>query len=584
MLLGRLQFHRIIFDEGQKITPEFRGRLHSHHRWVLTATPFSANSFNSIQPILNAGLGLLPYCRVGHAVSFEPAEPIVHTTDANKAFRLTTHIDKAVAKTAIQQTGLYPPARFAVDIWHEGDAEAGFWCNSRHWSSDVSSGAYQPLWLLAFLCKQYMFRHVKHVEARRDAALPPKTVQIHHVALTPTEAMLYRALEAKLVSKFKSLDSRDRVGAYYTSVVQWVAMLRRSLIAPATMLSDSVTEAANSADGGAQADVKAQDAQMKLMSISEAIEFVTTHMRTAPSSLRECLVAMGGDPPVVDECIVCSNVMERPVMLKCGHLFCRECVFCLMGPDYRTRGCPNCRSVASLTTDVKIQLKIASALSADEERKATSETEDANPEVLRRKVRVGSKVKAAVDLMKRILAEDPTAKFVVFSGFADGISAVFDHLLRSNITSIIIDGTTTLQVRGRLIASFQSNAATKVCIVSARAGNAGITLTAANHLIMLEPNVSLSVDTQVLGRLHRVGQQRPVVVHRMICPATIEERIQFLLDAGALGGSAPSSAAGGPQIGTHEDGGRSTTTPKATTSLDLKSIRILLNPTTSVTS
>jgi SNF2 family DNA or RNA helicase len=65
-------------------------------------------------------------------------------------------------------------------------------------------------------------------------------------------------------------------------------------------------------------------------------------------------------------------------------------------------------------------------------------------------------------------------------------------------------------------------------LVSLKAGGVGLTLTAADHVFLLDPWWNPTVEDQAADRAHRIGQQRPVVVHRLIAEDTVEERILAL--------------------------------------------------------
>jgi SNF2 family DNA or RNA helicase len=102
---------------------------------------------------------------------------------------------------------------------------------------------------------------------------------------------------------------------------------------------------------------------------------------------------------------------------------------------------------------------------------------------------------------------------------------------------IIIDGSTTMKKRASLIEQFQQHGGTiRVCMVSSRAGNAGLNLTAANHLILSEPGLNKVVELQAAGQIHRIGQTRPVTVHKVYTAGTIEEQIYRLSVDGQLAG------------------------------------------------
>jgi hypothetical protein len=65
----------------------------------------------------------------------------------------------------------------------------------------------------------------------------------------------------------------------------------------------------------------------------------------------------------------------------------------------------------------------------------------------------------------------------------------------------------------------------RVFLLSHRAGAQGLTLTRANHVILLEPALEPAIEQQAISRVHRVGQNRPVRVLRFLVQSTIEEEV-----------------------------------------------------------
>jgi SNF2 family DNA or RNA helicase len=65
-------------------------------------------------------------------------------------------------------------------------------------------------------------------------------------------------------------------------------------------------------------------------------------------------------------------------------------------------------------------------------------------------------------------------------------------------------------------------------LVSLKAGGTGINLTAADHVFLLDPWWNPAVEDQAADRAHRIGQDRPVMVYRMVAKDTVEERILAL--------------------------------------------------------
>jgi SNF2 family DNA or RNA helicase len=99
-----------------------------------------------------------------------------------------------------------------------------------------------------------------------------------------------------------------------------------------------------------------------------------------------------------------------------------------------------------------------------------------------------------------------------------------------------------------VVGAFQREDGPPVLLVSLRAGGTGLDLTAADHVFLLDPWWNPAVEDQAADRAHRIGQTRPVLVHRLVARETVEERIlelqtrkRALADA-ALGGLDPAGA------------------------------------------
>jgi SNF2 family DNA or RNA helicase len=65
----------------------------------------------------------------------------------------------------------------------------------------------------------------------------------------------------------------------------------------------------------------------------------------------------------------------------------------------------------------------------------------------------------------------------------------------------------------------------QVFLLSLKAGNTGLTLTAADYVFLFDPWWNAAVENQAIDRTHRIGQERHVFAYRMICKGTVEERI-----------------------------------------------------------
>ena len=80
------------------------------------------------------------------------------------------------------------------------------------------------------------------------------------------------------------------------------------------------------------------------------------------------------------------------------------------------------------------------------------------------------------------------------------------------------------------VRQFQSNNNITVFLISLKAGGFGLNLTSADRVILLDDWWNPAVEDQAMGRSHRIGQKHNVLVLRLVCKNTVEEKILQLQD------------------------------------------------------
>ncbi|WP_413450370.1 DEAD/DEAH box helicase [Georgenia phoenicis] len=155
-----------------------------------------------------------------------------------------------------------------------------------------------------------------------------------------------------------------------------------------------------------------------------------------------------------------------------------------------------------------------------------------------------SKAEAFLEQLAELVAEGHRA--LVFSQFTGYLGLVRERLEQQGIDYCYLDGST----RGRAarIREFKEGHA-PVFLISLKAGGVGLNLTEADYCFMLDPWWNPAVEEQAIDRTHRIGQDRTVMVYRMVAEGTIEEKVMALAErkrelAGRVltGGTASASA------------------------------------------
>ncbi|MFP4075862.1 MAG: SNF2-related protein [Halochromatium sp.] len=133
-----------------------------------------------------------------------------------------------------------------------------------------------------------------------------------------------------------------------------------------------------------------------------------------------------------------------------------------------------------------------------------------------------AKLEAFAEIVDELL--DNRHKALVFSQFVDHLSLIRAHLDRHRIAYQYLDGATPEPQRRAAVHAFQAGEG-ELFLISLRAGGSGLNLTAADYVIHMDPWWNPAVEDQASDRAHRIGQERPVTVYRLVAKDTIEERI-----------------------------------------------------------
>ncbi|WP_233583223.1 DEAD/DEAH box helicase [Corallococcus sp. CA053C] len=136
-----------------------------------------------------------------------------------------------------------------------------------------------------------------------------------------------------------------------------------------------------------------------------------------------------------------------------------------------------------------------------------------------------SKLERFLERVEELLAEGSRA--LVFSQFVRHLALVREALEARGITFQYLDGQTPPAERQARVEAFQRGEGA-LFLISLKAGGTGLNLTAADHVLHLDPWWNPAVEDQASDRAHRIGQTRPVTVSRFVSEGTIEEAILAL--------------------------------------------------------
>ena len=117
---------------------------------------------------------------------------------------------------------------------------------------------------------------------------------------------------------------------------------------------------------------------------------------------------------------------------------------------------------------------------------------------------------------------------LIFSQYVAMGRLVESHLQSRGIGALFLHGGVPARRREEMVATFQSGAV-PVFLLSVKAGGVGLNLTRATHVIHFDRWWNPAVEDQATDRAYRIGQDRPVQVHRLIAEGTLEDKIAALL-------------------------------------------------------
>nr|CAB3461125.1 unnamed protein product [Digitaria exilis] len=209
---------------------------------------------------------------------------------------------------------------------------------------------------------------------------------------------------------------------------------------------------------------------------------------------------------------IARDTPEDAVVTLCGHVFCYQCAL---------RICISGKSSSA-----------GASSSADDESSSISQSSY-----------ISSKIQAAIDILNTIINTDALTesdtmesnrnrvtpvKAIVFSQWT-GMLDLLEFSLNMNLIQYRrLDGTMSLNLRDKAVKEFNTDPEVRVMIMSLKAGNLGLNMVAACHVILLDLWWNPYAEDQAVDRAHRIGQTRPVTVSRLTVKDTVEDRILAL--------------------------------------------------------
>lgn len=285
----------------------------------------------------------------------------------------------------------------------------------------------------------------------------------------------------------------------------------------------------------------------------------------------------GGLLRAVRNCAVClaefDEKIARIAVFGCGHVFCCDCTRALITrADVRRRisnvQCPTCRILCPVeeinfttnpvvrgSTETKAVSKIRNAEGREEDnfedeviarngkkrkRKVMSHSSRKERKVCERNSTfydpnaaivglIGTKASAIVRTLRGIWQQEAMAKVLIFSEWNEVLNLISRALTMNKIRHIDTSSGSASSF-SKWVDGFKTDENMKVLLLPLKKAGAGLNLTEAKHVILVEPSMNVSLEAQAVGRVHRIGQAYETFVHRVIIRDTVEEEVLALGD------------------------------------------------------
>ncbi|CEP22836.1 RIS1 [Cyberlindnera jadinii] len=487
------KFYRIVLDESQQIKNKLTKAsistacLDGYYRWCLSGTPMQ-NNVGELFPLLRF-LRIKPY-----------------NVESN----------------------------FKKDILHFLEKKG----EPHEYGFDTEDGYYTEAAMnkLRILLRSVMLRREKTslIDGKPILDLPEKTVTKEYVSIqtNEAEATFYSSIEGKAQEQVaRILNSRNVAKGDYSYIfVQLLRLRQACLHSELVRIGDRKKGVRYDADGN-------------VVSTANVDSMVKNSERFQPETVRRINEEM-------EEGITCPICYEEPepeaytLFFPCGHAICKECVESyfeqfqegMNNDNVRFAKCMSCRILVNenAIVDCEVFDKHVNHNQSVEMIRIVMEERNKAARKEAEKIKNGGleyspKVKGCIELLEKIWSENPDDKVIIFSNFTS-----FFVILRKFINDKLqveplqYLGSMNVDERNQCVKEFYRNAESKLMLISLKAGNAGLTLTCANHVIIMDPFWNPYVELQAQDRCHRIGQVKPVTVHRLLMQDTVEDRIMKL--------------------------------------------------------
>ncbi|GAA5969844.1 hypothetical protein JCM3765_004593 [Sporobolomyces pararoseus] len=260
-------------------------------------------------------------------------------------------------------------------------------------------------------------------------------------------------------------------------------------------------------------------------------------------------------------CPICAEPYNDGVLLACVHLVCRSC---FKNWYSRSPTCPLCKAKIQDRSwqNVKYRRKGKKNDSPDDRdgrehalgqvkdgkesgnpddaqvlqafelstpalaHLAQSEIDEMNS--IENAAMLSTKADAVVSLTKLLRRRDPEAKIVIFSVWQEALELLMESFNRNGLQFVRLEGSSAKGKREGVVKRFQEDPDIAAFFLHTRSQSAGLTLTCARYMILLEPLLAPQLEIQATARIWRIGQTKETTVFNFLVKDTVDQRVAEL--------------------------------------------------------
>ncbi|KAK5160914.1 DNA repair protein rad5 [Oleoguttula sp. CCFEE 6159] len=419
------------------------------------------------------------------------------------------------------------------------------WSNFSFWKTFItvpfeSKDFIRALDVVQTVLEPLVLRRTKDMKTPDGEALvplPPRTIEVERLALSKPERELYNHIFARAKRTFNANVEAGTLMKSYTTIFAQILRLRQSCCHPVLTRNKNIV--AEEEDAAAAADIAnglADD-----MDLEALIERFTAEEDEQDANKFGAHVLKQIQAEANDECPICSEEpMVEQAVTGCWHSACKKCLLEYI-EHQSSKGelprCFNCREPINARDVFEVVRHDPNPESdnihehgQDDGGLYTSSppgTLAPVPRISLRRINAlsSAKISALLTHLKRLRLSDPSTKSVIFSQFTSFLDLISPALTQAAIPFLRFDGSMAQRTRAAVLTEFAARKKGCVLLLSLRAGGVGLNLTCANRVFMMDPWWSFAVEAQAIDRVHRMGQEKEVVVVRFVVEESIEEKM-----------------------------------------------------------